>query len=865
MIEDKDEIQSTQNIDNWMTDAIKKARKDGRNKLAPDLFLKTMLDQTFNVTVLNMIDDVNLVHLDKVIQDAPTTSPSDFGEYDNTIEDGSPISELFSIAKTVQKETDSDHMSSYHLLIALTRYRTFEKLFELFEITEKKILSVIPSTNKEVSSFHSSSEGSQTFSSNSKTEYIDKFGIDLTAKADAGEIDPIIGRDHETRLVVTMLSRRNKNNPILVGEPGTGKTSIIEGIAQRIVDGNVPANLKGKRVVSLNLTSLVAGAKARGEFESRLKKIISEIKETNGSVILFIDEIHSIVDNGAADVLKPILARGEISLVGSTTTEEYRKNIEKDPALERRFQKINVAEPTVDETVAILRGLVGKYENFHQVVISDDALVSAAKLSDRYVTGRCLPDKAIDVVDESATRLRMELNSSPDEVYSAQSKVDRFKIKEAALRKNPNFNDEDTSDSFDEFLDKKAEAEDNLIALRSRWENEQKMRNLISSLRSEKNDLKKQAEDFVKDNNFEEASKIQYETIPEVEEKIENTLLANKNIVPLVADHVGQDEVASVVGSWTGIPVGKLLAGESQKLVHMEAELGKDVIGQSEAISAVSTAVRRSRAGVNDPKRPTGSFMFLGASGTGKTHLAKSLAQFLFDDEDAMVRIDMSEFSEKHSVARLVGAPPGYVGYESGGQLTEAVRSRPYSVVLLDEVEKAHSEIFDILLQVLDDGRLTDGQGITVDFRNTIIVLTSNLGSQALVNDNLTEEEKREFVFEAVNNNFRPEFLNRLDEKVIFNSLTKDELSHIANLQVSEFAKRLSERKIDFKVSDKAIDWLSDNGYEPAFGARPLRRLIQKQIGDQLSMLIIDGTVKNNDTVKVVVDEKVNELELIVE
>jgi len=855
-----DKIQSTQSIDEWMTAAIRKARTDNRKKLTPDLFLKTLLDQPFNVTILSMLD-VDLIHFGRVIEAVDFTDDSDYGEYDNTIEEDSPISELFSLAKEVQTALNSDRMSSYHLLIAMTKYDTFKNFFEKFLIDEKRILSVIPSTNKDTPSFHKKVNAVKAGEKTSDYEYIDKFGEDLTEKAADGKLDTIVGRDDEIRLVITMLSRRNKNNPILVGEPGVGKTSILEGIAQRVVDGNVPKNLENKRIVALNMTSLVAGAKMRGEFEERLRKVLEEAKESNGEIILFIDEIHSIVSNGAADVLKPILARGEIKLIGATTTEEFRKNLEKDAALVRRFQKIEVEEPSVEETVSILRGVVGRYENFHQVTISDEALVSASVLSDRYVSGRCLPDKAVDLVDEAATRLRMELNSSPDEIYSAQSIVDRFKIQESALRKNENVDEE----YLNKFLEQKAEAEETLIALRSRWTNEQKTRNTVSSLRSERDELVKKAEKFVKENEFEEASKIEYELIPEIDSKIEDALSSVKTVEPLVADCVDPNSIASVVESWTGVPVGKLLEGESEKLVHMEKTLGETVIGQSEAVSAISTAVRRSRAGVNDPNRPTGSFLFLGSSGSGKTQLAKSLAEFMFDDESAMVRIDMSEFSEKHSVARLVGAPPGYVGYEAGGQLTEAVRSRPYSVVLMDEVEKAHSEVFDILLQVFDDGRLTDGQGNTVDFRNTIIVLTSNLGSQALVDDSLTDEEKREFVSNAVKDNFRPEFLNRLDEQIIFQALTQEELGDIAGIQIAQFAKRLSDRNIGFKVSPDAVSWLTENGYDPAYGARPLRRLIQKEIGDQLSMLIIQGIVQKNNIVNVELDKENDGLELIVE
>ena len=689
---------------------------------------------------------------------------------------------------------------------------------------------------------------------------LEKYGTDLTEIARSGKLDPVIGRDAEIRRVVQVLSRRTKNNPVLIGEPGVGKTAVVEGLAQRMVAGDVPESLRGKTLISLDLGAMVAGAKYRGEFEERLKAVLEEIKAAEGQVVTFIDEIHTVVGAGASEgamdagnMLKPMLARGELRLIGATTLDEYRENIEKDPALERRFQQVFVGEPSVDDTIAILRGLKERYEAHHKVAIADSALVAAAALSDRYITSRQLPDKAIDLVDEAASRLRMEIDSAPEEIDVLRRQVDRLTMEELALEGET---DPASVERLEALRAEKADREEELTALTARWDAEKATLNEAGDLRAKVDELRSLAEKAQRDGDLAEASRLLYGEIPALEKQLEEADRAAREAdrsatEPMVSEEVTAEDIAEVVSAWTGIPAGRMLTAESEKLLTMEEHLGERLIGQRDAVVAVADAVRRSRAGIADPNRPTGSFLFLGPTGVGKTELAKSLAEFLFDDERAMVRIDMSEYAEKHSVSRLVGAPPGYVGYDEGGQLTEAVRRRPYSVVLLDEVEKAHPEVFDILLQVLDDGRLTDGQGRTVDFRNVILILTSNLGSQFLVDPTLDEAAKRESVMSVVRGAFKPEFLNRLDEIVQFDALTVAELTRIVDLQVESLQARLTDRRLTLEVSDAAKAWLAETGFDPAYGARPLRRLVQREIGDRLARGILAGEIADGDTVVV--------------
>ncbi|UYO97317.1 AAA family ATPase [Microbacterium sp. M28] len=687
---------------------------------------------------------------------------------------------------------------------------------------------------------------------------LEQFGINLTDRARQGKLDPVIGRDNEIRRVSQVLTRRTKNNPVLIGEPGVGKTAVVEGLAQRIVAGDVAESLKDKELVTLDISALVAGAMYRGQFEERLKQVLKEITESDGKVITFIDELHVLMGAGggegsvaASNMLKPMLARGELRMIGATTLNEYREFIEKDAALERRFQQVYVGEPTVEDTIAILRGLKGRYEAHHGVTIADSALVAAAALSNRYLPSRQLPDKAIDLVDESMSRLKMEIDSSPVEIDQLKRQVDRLKLEELALKKEKDAASKERLGTLRENL---VELERELAVLEERWARERQGLNRVGDLKKQLDDAITQRDLAMRNADYTKASKLEYETIKRLERDIAEAEQAEATASTeprMVNEQVTEEDIAAVIAAWTGIPVGRLLQGESEKLLHLEAELGKRLIGQKDAVKAVSDAVRRSRAGISDPGRPTGSFLFLGPTGVGKTELAKALAEFLFDDERAMVRIDMSEYGEKHSVSRLVGAPPGYIGYEQGGQLTEAVRRRPYSVVLLDEVEKAHPEVFDVLLQVLDDGRLTDGQGRTVDFTNVILVLTSNLGSPILIDPTLSPEVKREQVMSLVRQAFRPEFLNRLDDIVMFQALSEDDLAQIVELTVDQLQARLHERRLSLAVTPDARSWLAERGYDPLFGARPLRRLIQSEVQNKLATALLSGNVRDGDTVRV--------------
>ena len=793
------------------------------------------------------------------VRNALVALPSASGSSTSQPQASRQLTAAIAQAEKEMQQMGDEYVSTEHLLIGIAASKPNQsaEILEKNGVTAASLRKAVPGVRGGAKVTSPDAEGSY--------KALEKYSTDLTAAAKEGKLDPVIGRDQEIRRVIQILSRRTKNNPVLIGEPGVGKTAVVEGLAQRIVAGDVPTTLQGKKLISLDLGSMVAGSKYRGEFEERLKSVLNEIKNADGRIITFIDEIHTIVGAGAAEgsmdagnMLKPMLARGELRLIGATTLDEYRENIEKDPALERRFQQVFVGEPSVEDTIAILRGLKQRYEAHHKVTIGDDALVAAATLSNRYISGRQLPDKAIDLVDEAAAHLRMELDSSPEEIDELQRKVTRLEMEEMQLKKAE---DPASKERLGKLQAELADTREKLSGLKARWDAEQAGHNKVGDLRAKLDDLRVQADKYTREGNLAEASKILYGEIPSIQKELAaaesadaesaDASAANPADEPMVPDRVDADSVAEIVSDWTGIPVGRLMQGENEKLLHMEDYLGKRVIGQKEAIAAVSDAVRRSRAGISDPNRPTGSFLFLGPTGVGKTELAKALADFLFDDEKAMVRIDMSEYMEKASVSRLIGAAPGYVGYEQGGQLTEAVRRRPYSVVLFDEVEKANPEIFDVLLQVLDDGRLTDGQGRTVDFKNTILIMTSNLGSQFLVNEDMDADAKKKAVMDAVHMNFKPEFLNRLDDIVMFHPLTREELGGIVDIQVAGVSQRLTDRRITLDVTDSAREWLANTGYDPAYGARPLRRLVQTEVGDQLARMLLAGKVHDGDTVLV--------------
>jgi len=763
------------------------------------------------------------------------------------------LARVLADAEVRAEQLGDAYVATEHLLISLATV----------DSDAKKVLAALNIKPNVLTRAFNEARGSKRVTSpeaEGTSSALDQYSVDLTAMARDGKLDPVIGRDAEIRRVVQVLARRTKNNPVLIGEPGVGKTAVVEGLAQRLVAGDVPDSLKSRRLLSLDLPSMVAGAKFRGEFEERLKAVLTEIRDAAGQVITFIDELHTVVGAGAAgdssmdagNMLKPMLARGDLRMIGATTLDEYRERIEKDPAFERRFQQVFVDEPSVEDTIAILRGLRERYEAHHKVAITDAALVAAATLSNRYITSRQLPDKAIDLVDEAASRLRMEIDSSPVEIDALRRTVERMQMQKFALEKE---SDAGSVERLHRLTEDLANVQEELRSLEARWEAEKTGLNRVGELKKQIDELRVASERALREGDLVKASEINYGEIPALQKELEEAATAESQLPSMVSEEVGPNDVAEVVSNWTGIPVGRLLQGETEKLMSMESRIGERLVGQQPAVRAVSDAVRRSRAGISDPNRPTGSFLFLGPTGVGKTELAKALAEFLFEDERAMIRIDMSEYSEKHSVARLVGAPPGYIGYEEGGQLTEAVRRRPYSVVLLDEVEKAHGEVFDILLQVLDDGRLTDGQGRTVDFRNTLLILTSNLGSQFLADQTLDAETKRNAVMGVVRGAFKPEFLNRLDEVVLFDALDTEELAKIVEINLARLNKRLADRRIAVEATPAAKEWLALTGFDPVFGARPLRRLIQTTIEDQLARRVLAGEVREGAVVTFDADE----------
>ncbi len=833
-----------------LSNAVRRASRSGHAQVEPLHLLEGILEDREGIPAALLTHlGVDQTELMSTVTKAIGAMPSASGATVSQPTMSNAAYRVLGAAQDVARERGDEYLSTEHLLLALAGDQgEAGQLLRSMSAGPVELVDALKDLRGDKRVTSADPEGS--------FQALSKFSVDLTALAREGRIDPVIGRDEEIRRVIQVLSRRTKNNPVLIGEPGVGKTAVVEGLAQRMVAGDVPDSLRGKKLVSLDLAAMLAGAQYRGQFEERLKSVLDEIKDSNGQVVTFIDELHTVVGAGASgdsamdagNMLKPMLARGELRMVGATTLDEYRERIEKDPALERRFQQVFVGEPSVEDTIGILRGIKEKYEAHHKVAINDSALVAAATLSDRYITSRFLPDKAIDLVDEAASRLRMEIDSSPAEIDTLQRQVDRLRMEELALSRET---DAASVERLAKLRADLADKSEELAGMRTRWDSEKQGLDKVGDLKIRLDELRMLLDRAQRDGDLEQASRLMYAEIPSLERQLEEAISTSSDRVRMVREEVGPDDVAEVVGAWTGIPAGRLLEGETAKLLRMEEELGHRVVGQKEAVQAVSDAVRRSRAGIADPDRPTGSFLFLGPTGVGKTELAKALAEFLFDDERAMTRIDMSEYGEKHSVARLVGAPPGYVGYEEGGQLTEAVRRRPYSLVLLDEVEKAHPEVFDVLLQVLDDGRLTDGQGRTVDFRNAILVLTSNLGSSFLADPTLSAEQKEEAVMNVVRASFKPEFLNRLDDTVLFHPLGIEELSSIVTMQVEALQKRLADRRLSLDVTPAARDWLALNGFDPVYGARPLRRLVQSAIGDRLARAILSGEVVDGDTVLV--------------
>ncbi|HQY99406.1 MAG TPA: ATP-dependent chaperone ClpB [Propionicimonas sp.] len=842
--------------------AVRTALTNGNPNAEPVHLLHALLLVPENtVAPLLASIDVDPAVVDAAAKGAITKLPSAQGSSVSQPAMSGGLARVLADAETRAQQLGDQFVATEHLLLALSAVQT----------DAKKILTDLGATTEKLAKAFNDSRGSKRVTSaeaEGGESALDKYSVDLTERAREGKLDPVIGRDSEIRRVVQVLARRTKNNPVLIGEPGVGKTAVVEGLAQRVIAGDVPDSLRGRRVVSLDLASMVAGAKYRGEFEERLKAVLNEIRDAEGQVITFIDELHTVVGAGASgdssmdagNMLKPMLARGELRMIGATTLDEYRERIEKDPALERRFQQVFVGEPSVEDTIAILRGLRQRYEAHHKVRITDSALVAAATLSARYITSRQLPDKAIDLIDESASRLRMEIDSSPEEIDQLRRDIDRMTMQAFALEKE---DDPGSKDRYARLTAALADAKEELRGLEARWEAEKSGLNRVGEVKESIDKLRIEAERAQREGDLTRASEILYGRIPALEAELESATQAEQQTKQMVSEEVSATDIAEVVSAWTGIPVGKMLQGESEKLLAMEDGLGERLIGQRKAVTAVADAVRRARAGISDPNRPTGSFLFLGPTGVGKTELAKALAEFLFDDEHAIVRIDMSEYGEKHTVSRLVGAPPGYIGYEEGGQLTEAVRRRPYSVVLLDEVEKAHPEVFNILLQVLDDGRLTDGQGRTVDFRNVILIMTSNLGSQFMADPKLHTETKQEAVMNVVRQAFKPEFLNRLDEIVMFDQLGTDELARIVDIQLRRLNQRLADRRITIEVTEAGKNWLALTGFDPVYGARPLKRLVQTTIEDALARKVLSGEVADGQTVRFDVGEDGTGLALV--